>query len=291
MRSTSGGRSEMRLRSSRSLRRVAQFLALAVAPTSVALWANPSSGQTLTWDAPPNNPAVPNDGSGFWDVSNSLSNPDANWSNGSSDSAWVTGDVAAIGDNGTAGTITIDDSTGSVSAAGINFNAVSSGSYVIAGLGSDSLVLTGGGVINTASSAVSAEIDAPIAGTTGVSLNGGGSLTLGGNNSFTGGLNINSGAVTVGASGNLGSSSNNVNLGTPTSGTATLTPVGSLTLAPGAARLSGSLVCASNNSAAADALSIGAGSTLTVSSSLPATGCIRGHHERSVCCRDFQRWF
>ena len=252
--------------------RLARLLALAAAPAAVALWANPSSGQTVTWDAPVNNPAVPNDGSGFWDVSNSLSNPDTNWSNGTADSDWVNGEVASIGDNGTAGTITIDDSSGSVSAAGINFNAVSSGVYVIAGLGTDSLILTGGGTINTASSAVSATISASIAGSTGMSLNGGGSLTLTGSNSFTGGLTINSGAVTVGTGGNLGSSTNNVYLGTPNAGNSNVNPTGSLTLAAGVTNTIGSLVCATNNTGSANTLTINSGATLNVDSSIPATG-------------------
>ena len=83
----------------------ARKLALAAAiAMSLALWAHPALGQTLTWDGSSTNPPAPNDGSGNWNTSTN-----ANWSDGVSDFTWVNGDVAAIGNGGTAGTITIDD--------------------------------------------------------------------------------------------------------------------------------------------------------------------------------------
>src|SRR5262245_10830871 len=79
-------------------------LALALAPIAAALFARPAVAQTLTWDASAANPASPADGSGNWNTSTS-----ANWSDSVSDFAWVNGNVAAIGNGGTAGVITIDD--------------------------------------------------------------------------------------------------------------------------------------------------------------------------------------
>ena len=257
--------------------RIAKLLALAAAPAAVALWASPSYGQTVTWDASgaATSGGSVTDGGGFWDVTNILGNPDTNWFGGVIDGTWNNGDVAVLGNfannagAGAAGTVTIDDDSGSVTASGINFNAVGSGSYTIAAIGGDSLVLSSTGTINTTSSAVSATISAPMAGTTGVNLNGGGSLTLTGNNSFTGGLSINSGAVTVGSGGNLGDPSNTVNVGAPTGATS-----GLLNIAPGVTSTIGSLACATNSTVALNGITIGSGSTLNVNSNLPATGTV-----------------
>lgn len=112
---------------------------LATAPVAAALWGSPASAQTATWDSSGTTPSGPVDGSGNWDVQTS-----ADWANGGgSDVAWPSGDVAQFGNGGTAGTVTIDDSTGSVSVGGINFNAVGSGNYTIAANPGDSLALTG----------------------------------------------------------------------------------------------------------------------------------------------------
>src|SRR5204862_6796878 len=100
-----------------------KFLALAAAPIAAALWAAPSLGQTLSWDASGATPLAPTDGSGNWNTTT-----DALWSNGAGDSTWVSGNIAAIGNGGTAGTVTINDVSGTVNAAGINFNPVT-GSY------------------------------------------------------------------------------------------------------------------------------------------------------------------
>src|SRR3954452_23845927 len=100
--------------------------------------ASAAMAQTVTWDANPSNPAAPTDGSGTWNTTAA-----ANWSNGTIDLAWVNDQTASIGNGGAAGTITIDDPSGSVSAAGINFNPVASGGYVING--TSGLILTGVG--------------------------------------------------------------------------------------------------------------------------------------------------
>ncbi len=81
--------------------RAARGLSLSL--TSIAILAialfllhiSPSTAhaQSLIWDASGANPAAPTDGFGTWGSG-------ANWSNGSVDSGWVSGDNASIGANG-----------------------------------------------------------------------------------------------------------------------------------------------------------------------------------------------
>src|SRR5438105_467776 len=94
------------------------LLAMAAAPIG-GFFAFPCHGQALTWDASGANPLAPTDGGGNWNTTTN-----ANWSNGAADSTWISGSAAAIGNGGAGGVITIDDISGTVSAAGINFNAV-----------------------------------------------------------------------------------------------------------------------------------------------------------------------
>src|SRR6476659_5538512 len=108
----------------RRSRLIAAVAVLAAAPLCTT-WIHAAN---VTWDANPTNPVTPNDGSGNWNTTT-----DANWSNGAADLPWVNGDVAMIGSGGAAGTITINDAGGTVQAAGINFNAVGSGNYTVAG--------------------------------------------------------------------------------------------------------------------------------------------------------------
>src|SRR6478672_11772211 len=97
-------------------------LAMAAVPLVGALWSIPCFGQTLTWDSSGTNPLAPVDGSGNWNTTT-----DSLWSNGAADSTWVNGNVATIGNVGVAGIVTINDISGTVSAAGINFNPVGGG--------------------------------------------------------------------------------------------------------------------------------------------------------------------
>jgi hypothetical protein len=209
------------------------------------------------------------DGSGFWDVSNSLSNPDSNWSNGAVDSAWVNGSTAAIGNAGTAGTITIDDASGSVTAAAINFNAVGSGNYLVNAIGGNSLALTGTAALPaaiTVAAGVSPTISAPISGTNGLTLAGTGSLTLTGGNNYTGNTVLNSGTLTVNTGGTLGATSAGVVMGligaTPGGSPTPLTTVSTLNVNTN--ETVGSFTVNSNSSSF-NTLSIGSGSTLSVS--------------------------
>src|SRR5262245_21220420 len=114
-----------------------RLIALAALPV-MGIWAASAGAQTLTWDASGANPGAPTDGGGNWNTTTN-----ANWSDGVSDFTWVNGGIAAIGNGGTAGTITINDGSGTVTANGINFNAVGSGNYTVAASGPATLTLAG----------------------------------------------------------------------------------------------------------------------------------------------------
>jgi autotransporter-associated beta strand protein len=249
------------LESARSGRRNSKLTLLATVMTAVFLATLPAAAQTLTWDANPTNPTAPNDGSGNWNTTT-----DANWSDGTNDFMWVTGDTASIGNGGTAGIITINDGSGTVSAAGINFNATGSGNYTIAPSTTETLTLTGTGTINLASG-VSPTISAPIVGSAGLTVAGaGGTLNLTGNNLFTGAVAINSGTLAIGTGGNLGASTNGVTLGT-----STLANVGTLSLAAGVSNTVNSFA-SSTNTATTNTLTIDTGASLNVTSNSAMSG-------------------
>src|ERR1700722_18057821 len=108
-------------------RRGARWLAIAVAPLAAAFWTDFSAGQSLTFDAGGASPTAPVDGSDNWDTTTT-----ANWSNGVTDSTWINGSTAVFGSGGNAGTVTIDDPSGSVTAGGVTFNSTN-GDYTIPG--------------------------------------------------------------------------------------------------------------------------------------------------------------
>jgi autotransporter-associated beta strand protein len=242
------------------------LLCLATAPILVGELR--AGAAVLTWD-PLNTPATSSDGTGYWDSSNSLSNPDNNWSNGTADSAWVNGSTAAIGSGGTAGTITIDDASGSVTVAAVNFNPVGSGNYLVNAIGGNSLALTGTAALPSAitvAAGVSPTISAPISGANGLTLAGTGSLTLSGGNNYTGNTVLNSGTLTVNAGGTLGATTAGVVMGligaTPGGSPTPLTTVSTLNVNTNETVASYTV---NSNSSTFNTLSIGSGSTLSVS--------------------------
>ncbi len=151
--------------------------------TSFTIFAQtPGSAGALVWNAG-------TDASGNWNATSAV------WGTGTANSAWVNGSVAAIGNGGAAGTITIASS--GISVSGITFNAVSAaspGQYTIAGSGSNSLTLTGN---VTATMNSDATISAPLVGTGGLVVVGLHNLTLAGANTYTGPTSINSGQLTL----------------------------------------------------------------------------------------------
>jgi autotransporter-associated beta strand protein len=254
--------------------RSGKLLAAVVAPAAVlALGANrAATAATLTWDASGAADGIinfPTDGSGSWNTS-----INSNWNPGgiSTDQMWVDGSSAVIGAaSGAAGTITID--SGSVTANSVQFNAPGSGSYTIAGSGGSSLIMGGATPTISVVAGTSPTINVPLAGSAGVALGGIGTLNLGVSNSISGPIAINSGTLSVGASSDLGSTSNIVSIGTTYGGSGTIqTATGSLVLAPTTTTIGG-LLCQSM-STTANTITINNGSTLNVTStgSTPVSG-------------------
>ncbi|HSV16147.1 MAG TPA: hypothetical protein VLI90_17935, partial [Tepidisphaeraceae bacterium] len=119
-------------------------------------------------------------GSGTWDGSTT-----ANFSNGSADTTW---NNATLADNvtfgGTAGTVTV---SGNVTASTLKF---ATPNYTLSG---GTITMMGNQTINATSG--NATINSVIAGNTGVTITGAGSVTLGGNNTFTGGVFVTGGGT------------------------------------------------------------------------------------------------
>ncbi len=168
-----------------------------------------SQAAIVTWDSSGANPGTPSDGGGSWNTSA------ANWSNGASDAGWNNGDAPVFGaNNGAAGVVTIDDAAGGVTAAGLTFNAAGSGNYTVAAAGADTLTL----VSPTITVNANAEISAPIAGTTGITVAGTGNFTLSGTNTYTGANLVSNGTLTIASGGNLGSATNTLTMGAASPG-------------------------------------------------------------------------
>ena len=115
-----------------------------------------------------------------------------NWSTtttGTNDVAWPTGGTANFGTgSGTAGTVTV---SGSVTVGAITFSASAVGNYLITG---GTIALNGG--TSTITTNTNAEIDSILAGTSGMTKSGTGTLTLGGsNNTYSGTTTVSAGVL------------------------------------------------------------------------------------------------
>jgi len=155
----------------------------------------------------------------FWDgaagpkFDNAVNGGDGVWQNRLGNDNWadITGAVNAGYDDGAfaifsgnAGTVTIDNSLGAVSASGMQF---ATDGYRITG---DALTLDGAQAVirvgdgTAAGAAYVATIDAELTGAAGLVKTDAGTLVLTGNNSYTGGTSINGGTLQIGADANLG---------------------------------------------------------------------------------------
>ncbi|RUL70458.1 hypothetical protein EKH80_20570 [Dyella choica] len=114
---------------------------------------------------------------------------------------------------GTAGTVTVDNGSGQVSATGMQFDV---DGYTLTG---DSLVLTGSngsapvirvGDGSSAGASMTATINNVLTGTGGLAKSDLGTLVLAGNNTYTGGTTINAGRLQIGNGGNTGAIVGNV---------------------------------------------------------------------------------
>ncbi len=234
--------------------------AIGAAIISILFCESFSRAAILTWDASGSNPTAPTDGAGNWDTDNPLNTV---WSNGTSDAVWSSGNTASFGsNNGAANTVTIDDGSGTVSVAGLTFNPATSGNYTINSASTQTLTLTSPTI--TVAPTLNPTINAQIVGSAGLSLVGGGSLTLGANNTYTGDTIVDGASTLVYSANNTGL--NVLTYGaTPTASTASTTP-STVDLTNANATSTGLLI--QTNSSTANQLKIGAGKTLTVNGAM-----------------------
>ncbi|MCE9610873.1 MAG: PEP-CTERM sorting domain-containing protein [Chthoniobacter sp.] len=146
-----------------------------------AVSAIPASAASLTW----NNGAA----TGFWNTT------DANFTG-----AWTNGNTAIFGG---AGGETITINTAGISATDLTFNVTGD---IIAATAANTLSITSPTTVVTVGSGLTATINAPLAGTAGVKVDGGGTLNLGGVSTLVG--SSGSTGLIVGAT----TASNTVNL-------------------------------------------------------------------------------
>ncbi len=148
-----------------------------------------------------NNGAV-DGGSGVWNTAND------NWTNasGALNAPWQAGQFAIFA--GQAGTVTVDDTAGSVSVAGMQFATdgyqIDGGAIALANPQTIIRVGTGGGAF---SRGITATIAAPLTGSGGLEKTDNGTLVLSGANTYTGGTFVEGGTLSVGSDANLGASS------------------------------------------------------------------------------------
>ena len=151
-------------------------------------------------DAGPKFNNVINGGNGSW----RLGGADNNWTNadGSVNAAYADGTLAIFA--GTAGTVTVDNTGGAVTASGLQF---ASNGYLVNGapltlIGPDAMVRVGDGT--AAGAGYTATIGAVLAGTTRLVKTDLGTLVLSGTNTYTGGTAINGGTLRIASNANLG---------------------------------------------------------------------------------------
>ena len=143
---------------------------------------------------------VINGGNGTWH----LAGADNNWTNtdGSVNAAYADGTLAIFA--GTAGTVTVDNSGGAVTASGLQF---ASNGYIVNGspltlIGPQSMVRVGDGT--AVGAGYTATIGAVLTGTTQLVKTDLGTLVLTGANTYTGGTAINGGTLRIASDANLG---------------------------------------------------------------------------------------
>jgi len=162
-----------------------------------------TGGLTLTYwdgDAGPKNNSAVNGGNGVWQ--NASGNNNWTDSGGMVNAGWADGSFAIFA--ATAGTVTVDNGPGQVSASGMQF---ATGGYVLQGgdlvlVGPQSTIRVGDGTAPGASYV--ATITANLTGSTQLVKTDLGTLVLGGANTYTGGTAINGGMLQVSSDVNLG---------------------------------------------------------------------------------------
>lgn len=227
-------------------------LRLGVLMGLASLYAAPTMAADKYWDV--NGGSAGSGGVGVWDTTlanwnsaaDGVAGPFTVWNNGSLDNAIFAG---------TPGIVTLG--TG-VTANSVTFN--------VAGYTLQNGTLTLAGTTPSVSGA--GTILSVIAGNAGLAKNGAGLLTLGGANTFTGGIAVNAGTLAVTSDANLGNASNGISLANGTGLTATV-PTGGTALAAtrvvtvnGTVNIGGNGVGAARFTGAGN-LNLGSGVTLT----------------------------
>jgi fibronectin-binding autotransporter adhesin len=147
-----------------------------------------------------------NGGTGTWKIGTT------NWTDtaGANAGAWTNGQFAIF--SGASGAVTVDNSGGAVSASGVQFavNGYSMTGGALTLTGATPNIRVGDGTAGGA--AMTATVSAPLAGAGAVTKTDLGNLVLSGANSFTGGLDIQAGVVSVAADNNLGGAAGAITL-------------------------------------------------------------------------------
>ncbi|WP_210205646.1 autotransporter-associated beta strand repeat-containing protein [Pseudaminobacter salicylatoxidans] len=164
------------------------------------------------WDgaAGPKNNGVVNGGNGIWQ--NGLGNDNWTESTGNVNAAYADGTFAIFA--GSAGTVTVDNGLGQVTARGMQF---ATNGYVVDGdmislLGTDATIRVGDGT--AAGAGMTATIASVLAGTSKLVKTDAGTLVLVGANSYSGGTAINGGTLRIADDSSLGTGDISFNGGT-----------------------------------------------------------------------------
>lgn len=142
-------------------------------------------------------------GSGTWSASAS------NWteSSGTASDGWDADDYAIFMTTG--GVVTVDNSAGQIQASGMSFNVdgyrVTGDPLVLASQGSDKPIVRVGDGTLAGGSTMTATIDSELQGTKGLKKTDYGTLVLTGENSYTGGTEVQNGTLQIGDGGTTGS--------------------------------------------------------------------------------------
>jgi autotransporter-associated beta strand protein len=152
-----------------------------------------------TWDgATTTGDGTVHGSSGTW------SETGTNWttSDGAANGSWLDGDTPTFA--GTAGTVTVNDSAGTIAVGGMNFET---NGYVLQG---DAIQLTNASSTFTVDSGLGAAIASGLTGTGGLDKAGTGTLVLTGTDSYAGGTDIAAGTLQLGDGGTSGTIAGNV---------------------------------------------------------------------------------
>ncbi|MDR6842178.1 autotransporter-associated beta strand repeat-containing protein [Pseudoxanthomonas sacheonensis] len=202
-------------------------LRLGILTALLALYA-PVQAADRYWDV--NTTGVGNGGTGAWDLTSSFWSPNADGVSG----PYVTWNNAALDDvffGGTAGTVTLGTP---ITAHNLTFNTTG---YTLTG----STLTLAGTTPTIAINSGASTIASVIAGTAGLTKTGGGILSLTGANTFSGGIVVNAGNLSVSGDAALGNAANGITMasGTSLSSSAALSASRVVTLSAGNVNVGG----------------------------------------------------